>query len=194
MAFFNDAIVRVFGYDFVDWDGNLRGKNEQGEPYLPDVPVTRDSHAYKSDVVYSIELLADRVSANDVLIVYLRSHGFSSGLVSPNGSNWSYDVFLDLIYKVSAKTVFMIVEGCKSCRIQASALAKFSRRNFLLLCSSLDSTRDGVVHRVAFPWEENHISVRVAGKLLPALLQWLDGTDASLETILAGRCSQFVGG
>ena len=33
LAFFNDAMARAFGHDFVDWDGGRHGKDEQGNPY-----------------------------------------------------------------------------------------------------------------------------------------------------------------
>ena len=98
LAFFNDAVARAFGHEFVDWGGSRRGKDELGNPYVPDVPVTCDSHAYVSDISHSIDELARRVTPNDVLIVYLRSHGYSSNaggleFVSPHGRRWTVRTF-----------------------------------------------------------------------------------------------------
>lgn len=195
LAFFNDAMARAFGHQFVDWEGKRHGKDQMGNPYVPDVPITCDSHAYKSDVAHSISQLAQRVTQNDVLIVYLRSHGYGSqvgglGFASPHGRRWDYDTFLNLIAKVPARTVFLIAEGCWSCGIQASALAKFADRHFLLLCSSPNPTRHGAERLIAVPRTQGRVRFRVSGELLPVLLEELDGADAPLGAIaqrVAGR-------
>lgn len=172
-AFFDDYTARVLGHELVSFDGKTYGKDLRGLPYVADVPVQDDSREYRWNVRKCLRKVP--ATREDVLVVYLRSHGTSDGMgmTAPNGHHWSCCKYVSLASEVRAGTVLFFAEGCSSCQCLAGCrgMAPFVGRNVLFICSTKGSSTAGTVKDVEIL--QKSVPTKVGGLLLESLLKRL---------------------
>ena len=193
-AFFYDRMAEDLHHKVKSFDDKVYGKSLSGANYRSDVAVGGRDHTYKSRIRQSLASL--QAKEEDVLVVYLRSHGWSgtddkgAGLVAPNGRHWTYEEYVSLVSEVKAGTVLFFIEGCSSCHIlRTMAMEPLRGRNILFLCSATEPSRAGKYRRVNVLGQR--VRTRTGGLLLPSLLRRLGEKEQDLTKIAANVLSDI---